>query len=151
MSNDNALRYVEPNEGKLLRVGPYGFAFKAGQSSGSGYTIAEVTVPAGMTNAPHKHPCEETMYVLDGVFEFIGGDGARHRLGAGGVVHVPGGVTHGYVNVADATGRLLLVAPVQQEDLFVDLAAASATRDPARLAEAFTRHQVEQTPVAVKT
>ena len=45
MSNVNGLRYVEPNQGKLLRVGPYGFAFKAGQSSGSGYTIAEVAVP----------------------------------------------------------------------------------------------------------
>ncbi|MGZ3426170.1 MAG: cupin domain-containing protein [Polyangia bacterium] len=146
MSKTSGLSYLAPNEGKLLRVGPYGFSFKAGRASGSNYTVAEVTVPAGMTNALHRHPCEETMYVLAGEFEFFSDDGERRRVGVGGVVHVPSRVAHGYVNRGDSTGRLLLVAPAPQEGLFDDLAEASALRDPARIADVFARHQVETFP-----
>jgi quercetin dioxygenase-like cupin family protein len=143
MSNTTSLHYLAPHEGKILPVGPYGFTFKAGRTSGSGYTLAEVTIPAGMTNALHRHPCEETMYVLAGEFEFFGDDGRRRRVGAGGVVHVASRVAHGYVNLGDSVGRLLLVAPVAQEQLFDDLSEASATRDAARMAEVFARHHVE--------
>ena len=143
MSNTTGLQIFAPNEGKVLDVGPYSFTFKAGQATGSGYTVAEVTIPARMTNALHRHPCEETMYVLAGAFEFFGEDGERRRVGAGGVVHLASRVAHGYVNLGDTIGRLLVVAPVAQEGLFDDLAEAIATRDPARMAAFTAHHQVE--------
>jgi quercetin dioxygenase-like cupin family protein len=117
------LQLLGPGEGKALKVGPYDFSFKAGRASASGYTFAEVTVPAGMTNALHRHPCEETMYVLAGEFDFFSDDGVRRRVAVGGVVNVPSRVAHGYTNVGAAPGRLILVAPVAQEALFDDLAA----------------------------
>ncbi len=143
MSNTRGLQFFAPNEGKVLQVGPYGFTFKTGQATRSGYTVAEVTIPAGTTNALHRHPCEETMYVLAGAFEFFGEEGERRRLGAGGVVHVASRVAHGYANLGDSVGRLLVVAPVAQEGLFDDLAEAIAARDPARMAAFTAHHQVE--------
>jgi len=52
-------------------------------------------------------------------------------------------VAHGYVNLGDSVGRMLVVAPAAQEGLFDDLAEAIATRDPARMAAFTAHHQVE--------
>ena len=133
--------YLQPHEGRRMRIGPFAFVFKAGHQTESGYTFAEVTVPPGAQNGPHLHPCEETMYLLSGELEFFAADGERHRLAVGASVHVPASTIHGYVNATTTDARLLVVAPVGQEDLFTDLALAAG--DPTRVAAAMARHGVK--------
>ena len=111
--------------------------------SDSGYAIAEVSAPPGAVNAPHRHPCEETMYVLEGEFEMSGEDGEKRRMGPGAVVHVPPNAVHGFVSVGETTGRLLLVAPAAQESLFDDLSEAMTSLVPGpAVAAVFARHHV---------
>lgn len=144
MFSRTAIQHLAPHEGKSLRIGKFDFSFKAGLTVGSGYMMAEIAVPPGTTKALHRHPCEETMYVLAGEFEVFDECGHTGRAGPGSVVHVPQTAAHGFVNVGETTGRLLFVAPVVQETLFDDLseAMASAAPDPA-VAVVFARHHVE--------
>jgi quercetin dioxygenase-like cupin family protein len=144
MPKNTPLVHLRPSDGKRLGVGKFGFSFKAGRAVGSAYAVAEVTAPPGVVNALHRHPNEETMYVLAGEFEMFGEDGEKRRVGPGAVIHVPQNVAHGFVNAGDGTGRLLLVAPVGQEALFDDLSEAMASPTPGpSVAAVFARHHVE--------
>jgi len=144
MSKNTPLVHLGPSDGKRLDVGKFGFSFKAGLTVGSAYAMAEVSAPPGVVNALHRHPNEETMYVLAGEFEMFGEDGERRRVGPGAVMHVPRNAAHGFVNVGEGTGRLLLVAPVGQEALFDDLSEAMASATPGQsVAAVFARHHVE--------
>jgi quercetin dioxygenase-like cupin family protein len=143
MSHNTPLVHLAPSDGKSLGIGRFGFTFKAGVAVGSGYAIAEVSAPPGAVNAPHRHPCEETMYVLEGEFEMSGEDGEKRRMGPGAVVHVPPNAVHGFVSVGETTGRLLLVAPAAQESLFDDLSEAMTSLVPGpAVAAVFARHHV---------
>jgi len=115
--------YLAPDEGKTLQIDQFHFVFKAGATTGSPYTLAEVHVPPGVSNAVHRHGCEETMGVLAGVLEFVDDAGRTTRVGAGDTIHVPSRSAHGYTNVGSVLARLLVVAPVAQEALFDNLAA----------------------------
>ena len=137
---DKHLGHLAPGEGKSLRVGVFDFTFKAGRDSASGYTFAEVTVPPGATNGPHSHPCEETMYVLSGELDFVDASGQHRRVSTEAAIHVPANAVHGYTNATATPARLLVVAPVAQEDVFAALAAANG--DPAKVADAMARHGV---------
>jgi len=144
MSTTTPLLHLGPSDGKRLGVGKFGFSFKAGRAVGSAYAVAEVTAPPGAVNALHRHPNEETMYVLAGEFEMFGQDGEKRRVGPGAVMHVPQNAAHGFVNVGESTGRILLVAPVGQEALFDDLSEAMASTTPGpSVAAVFARHHVQ--------
>jgi quercetin dioxygenase-like cupin family protein len=145
MSSHPAVRHLAPSEGKALRVGSYGFSFKAGRTTGSSYSLAEVSVAPGSRTVLHSHPREETMYVVTGDFEFFGEAGETRRAHAGAVMHVPANAIHGFQNVGDTIGRLLVVIPVAQEAFFDELAEAMqyASLQPDLVDAAFARHQVE--------
>jgi quercetin dioxygenase-like cupin family protein len=68
---------------------------------GSSIEIFDTSGPAQAGPPPHFHPWEEVYVVLSGELEVIV-DGEARVLTAGGVAHVPAGVTHGYRNVTDA-------------------------------------------------
>lgn len=68
---------------------------------GSGLEILDTSGPAGSGPPPHCHPWEEAYVVLDGRLE-VTVDGESHVVEAGGVAHVPGGVTHRYRNLTEA-------------------------------------------------
>lgn len=140
-----SVTHVPTRGGRRLRIGRYDFTIKTGRADGAGHAVVEVTVPAGAGNFLHRHPCEETMYVLAGDFELFGDDGdERRRAGPGAVMHVPANAAHGFVNVGDTDGRLLVVAPVAQEALFEDLAGAMAdASSDARVAAVFAHHRVQ--------
>lgn len=147
MPNPNQFQHVAPNEGKSLRVGPFGFCFKVSRVSNAGYAVAEVSVPPGARNAVHRHPLPETMVVLAGTLEFVGGDAEPCRVNPGSVVHVPANAPHGYTNVGDEPARLLVVMPPAQETLFDELGAAMAgDPDSAAVAQVMARHRVETDP-----
>lgn len=145
MSSHPVVRHLAPSEGKALRVGSYGFSFKAGSTTGSSYSVAEVSVAPGSRTVLHSHPCEETMYLVEGDFEFFGEVGETRRAQAGAVMHVPANAVHGFQNIGETTGRLLVVIPVAQEAFFDELAEAMEhpSAHPGLVDAAFARHHVE--------
>jgi len=126
MSNRPQLKQLMPNEGKYIPLGKIDLSFKAGHAVGSSYSVAEMTIPAGMVNPMHAHPTEETIYVLDGEFEMYGEDGHPRPAGPGCVLHVPGLAAHGFANVGAKPGRLLFVMPPTQESYFEEASKAMA-------------------------
>lgn len=78
-----------------------------------GYLIAEVVSPPGGGPAfLHTHEPQETFSVVEGVFEVYGQDehGEKYAIRAetGDMVHVPGNTPHGFKNVGDIPGRMIL-------------------------------------------
>ena len=85
-----------------------------GEATGDTYSVLQVAVaPQGGASILHTHPPQETFYVLDGTFAFLGLDeeGAPSTITAtaGAVVHIAAGAPHGYQNIGDTVGRLLLI------------------------------------------
>ena len=64
----------------------------SGAQTGS-YEIFLQEGPAGSGPPPHHHPWDEAFYVLRGEVTF-GADGQDTTVGAGTLVHIPGGTTH---------------------------------------------------------
>ncbi len=152
MSNHPALTHLAAGEGKSLPIGKIGLLYRAGTLVGSPYAISEMSVPAGSNNPQHRHPWEETLYVLEGEFEMFGDDGERRLAGPGCVMHVPPRAAHGFNNVGKTPGRLLVVASAGQEAYFEDFAEAmvAAKDDPEAIARVRARHGAEAVGPAAK-
>ncbi len=58
-----------------------------------------VDLAPGVTAPGHTHHGEEAIYVLEGEFEYVVGDGPPLRLGAGDVLFVPAETVHSARNV----------------------------------------------------
>jgi quercetin dioxygenase-like cupin family protein len=83
------------------------------QETKGAYLIVEaVSPPGGGPAFLHTHPPQETFYVMEGVYEVYGQDpdGQKYAIRAvpGDAVHVPSNVPHGFKNVGDQTGRMIL-------------------------------------------
>jgi quercetin dioxygenase-like cupin family protein len=91
-----------------------------GADTGGAYSLWEASVPPGGGPPPHTHLREEeTTYVLEGEFEFVLPGGTLLRAGPGECVRTPRGVPHGFSNVGQGSGRLLVVAaPAGVEQFF---------------------------------
>jgi len=77
------------------------------------YFMVEVrSEPGGGPAFLHTHEPQETFYVLEGIFEVYGQDenGEKYAIRAqvGDLVQVAGGVPHGFKNVGEGVGRMLL-------------------------------------------
>ena len=97
----------EAGEGKLVSARGSKMFFKATHASTNGaFSFMERTLPpGGRKPPPHIHTnCEEAFYVLDGEIEFFLGDVTVVGR-PGSFVHVPGGVSHTFGNVASEIGR----------------------------------------------
>lgn len=140
-----ALQHLTPSEGKSLRVGRFDLLFKAGAAVGSSYAVVEMTIPAGAALTLHRHPWEETMYVLEGDLELVGEHGDRLRTGPGYTMNVPSRAAHGFRNAGAIAARVLLIGPAAHEAYFDDMsrAMAGAADDPGAVAAARARHGVE--------
>lgn len=84
------------------------------QETDGAYFIVEVeSQPGGGPSFLHTHEPQETFYVLDGVFEIYGQDesGQKYALRAnvGDTIQVPGHTPHGFKNVGDKPGRMMLI------------------------------------------
>lgn len=84
-------------------------------SSGMTIGMAEVEEADPSTFRPHRHAQAETYYVLSGEGIMLL-DGAEHRLKAGSVVFIPGGVMHGARGVGSEPLRLLYVLAADRFD-----------------------------------
>ena len=84
-----------------------------GDETGGEYAVVEsITQPGDGVPLLHTHPQQETFLILEGTYEIYGQDEDGNKFAtpasAGTIVHVPGGAPHGFMNVGDAPGRLLL-------------------------------------------
>jgi quercetin dioxygenase-like cupin family protein len=77
--------------------------------SGSAATVALHRLMPGHEPRPHSHPHEQIAYIVEGRMRFFIGD-ETHDLGPGGLVVIPGGVTH--------WGEVLGDEPVINLDVF---------------------------------
>lgn len=94
-----------------------------GHQTAEKFALFELVIPpADGPPVQHKHAWQETFYVLAGTFEFSGqeDDGVSYAVLAtpGAMLHVPGGVPHGYQNVGTASGRLLVISSPSGLELF---------------------------------
>jgi quercetin dioxygenase-like cupin family protein len=94
------------------------------EQTGGHLSVLEVQSPVG-GGVPflHTHPGAETFIVLEGQFELYGqvdGRKTTYPAPAGTVVHVPSQAPHGYANVGDTPGRMMLVlhGDNQMEEFF---------------------------------
>ena len=83
-----------------------------GAETNGKYLIVEAVSPPGSgPSFSHTHIPQETFQVLEGTYEIYGRneDGKYTILASPGmVVHVPGGEPHGFMNVGDTSGRMIL-------------------------------------------
>jgi quercetin dioxygenase-like cupin family protein len=109
----------------------------SGEETDGKYAVLEsITQPNDGVPLLHTHPHQETFHVVEGSYEIFGRDEAGNKVAtpapAGTIVHVPSGAPHGFLNVGDTPGKLLLtVEPASMEDFFRDL--GTPIGDPADL------------------
>jgi len=95
---------------------------KAGSAqTGSAMTVIELTVGAKQGPGLHVHSSDDELwFVLDGEFRFKAG-GQLFTAARGDLVFGPRGKAHTFQNVADVSGRLLIVTtPAGLEGFFED-------------------------------
>lgn len=102
---------VRANDGRTMAT-PTGdqVTIKADTGTTSGaMTVLEFVIGPKQGPALHTHLREDELwYVLEGEFRFKAGD-TMLRASTGGMAFGPRGVPHGFQNVGDAPGRLLVI------------------------------------------
>jgi quercetin dioxygenase-like cupin family protein len=124
-------------EGRRLRVltDIVEIKLSGAETNGAFELIESHTPPQGGAAMLHTHPPQEPFVVVEGTFEF-GGVGPDRpytvRAGAGSVVHIPAGAPHGYQNVGDGPGRILMLFEPAgiMLDFFEELHAVVDSADP---------------------
>lgn len=70
--------------------------------------VIRLVLPAGKSMPPHQVAGAVTLQCIEGQIDVTCEDGS-HRLGAGQLLYLPGGVRHGVVGVEDASALLTIV------------------------------------------
>ncbi len=88
-----------------------------------GYEMIQaiVAIDPGVTAAKHKHPGEETIYVLEGTLEYQLEGQPPVKLKAGDVLFVPAGVPHTAKNIGKGDGAELATYTVEKGKPLVTL------------------------------
>ena len=108
-TSKKGVAHVCPAEGiRSLRIfGELVTCKVTSDQTGGAYSLFEVDTPRGGGPPPHIHHREdESFYVLEGEYEFFGGEGII-RVGVGSLLCVPRGALHAHKNVGEGEGRLL--------------------------------------------
>jgi quercetin dioxygenase-like cupin family protein len=111
------------NEGALLIARGAQLLFKAtGEETGAAFSLMDRVLPPGGRPPPaHVHPdCIEAFFLVEGALEFVL-DGERSQVGRDGFVLIPGGVSHTFVNNANAPARVLILHSPALDGYFRDL------------------------------
>jgi quercetin dioxygenase-like cupin family protein len=123
-------KLLQPGAGEALHVLDEVATFKVSAGDGRGaLSVLELECPPGGGVPLHTHDvADHVLYVLDGVFALTL-DGRRETMRPGACAVIPRGQAHGYVNVGEGRGRLLVIAtpPASAERVFLELAAMLAT------------------------
>ncbi len=114
MSNNGSQPIAVADNGKsLLVLNELMTVLLSSKETDGKYAIVEsITQPGDGVPLLHTHPQQETFLVLEGSYEIFGRDEEGNKYAtpapAGSMVHVPGGAPHGFQNVGDTPGKLLL-------------------------------------------
>jgi mannose-6-phosphate isomerase-like protein (cupin superfamily) len=87
------------------------------EQTGGHSSLYEDVRPAGAEPPLHRHPEDETFYVLDGEVTFTAAE-RDHRAAAGSIVYVPGGTAHTFQVHSRAARLLISGTPAGHERLF---------------------------------
>lgn len=116
------VRRIRRDEGAMIDVlGIYMEAKVTEAGTGGRYCCYEMQVPPGAFVPPHRHPQQETFYVVEGEAEFarLGTDGLEWLpVRTGDAVEVPGDVIHGFRNSGNSLSRILLTCTQGLETFF---------------------------------
>lgn len=75
---------------------------------------ARVDIDPGVISPKHTHPGEETIYVLEGTFEYQVGDNPPVKLKAGDVLFIPAGTAHTAKNIGKGNAAELATYTVEK-------------------------------------
>ena len=95
-----------------VALGPNRVTFLiAGEETGGTFSLTEfAAAPPPAPSAPaHRHlDADETLYILEGDFQFIL-DGKTIPAPVGSFIHIPRGIPHAVENVGATAGRMLVI------------------------------------------
>ncbi len=55
--------------------------------------VGIMTIPAGQSSAPHTHPNEQWIYLMEGQLRAVV-DGEERQVGPGELIYIPAGIVH---------------------------------------------------------
>ncbi len=145
--------HVPPGEGRSQWVLGELVTYKTtSEQTGGAYSLFEVkTWPGGGPPLHVQHREDESLYVLEGEFEFLV-EGRTITAGAGALIYVPKGNLHAHKNVGESVGRLLATqTPGGLYERFIEKAGKPAMEDspdPERLAAIGVEYGLEIVPSA---
>lgn len=84
--------------------------------------LSEMTVPQGTGAPPHRHPWDETFYVVSGCVALLV-ESESHELTPGAFIRIPGGTLHAFTGMSEEPAVLLETAPRAAEIFFRDMDA----------------------------
>ncbi len=113
MSNNGSQPILATDGKSLLVLNELMTVLLSGKETNGKYAIVEsITQPGDGVPLLHTHPQQETFLVLEGSYEIFRRDEEGNKYAtpapAGSMVHVPGGAPHGFQNVGNTPGKLLL-------------------------------------------
>jgi mannose-6-phosphate isomerase-like protein (cupin superfamily) len=118
----------------------------------AGMAVCEMSVPPGFPGPPAHvhHGFDEAIYVLDGELLVVSGRSDARPVPAGSLVLAARGTRHTFRNPSDRPVRVLGIwSPGSALEFMAEIGAAlpaSGPPDPARIAEAYRRHNSEVLP-----
>jgi quercetin dioxygenase-like cupin family protein len=112
-ANSSALTVSPSDPEQLVVLGEQITIMLPSAQTGGQFSVMEVRSDVdGGVPFLHTHLGAETFVVLEGTFELYGQvDGEKRAYAAptGTVVHIPSMAPHGYANVGDTPGRMLMI------------------------------------------
>jgi len=124
-------KLLPPGAGATLHLlGDVATTKVAANETAGGLSVVELATPAGGGVDEHVHPAnDETIYVLDGTFDVRVG-ASREVLGAGGCAFAARRTVHGFTNVGETAGRVLLISSPATHAQRVWMEMAAGLRQP---------------------
>ena len=103
----------QPGQGELRWMGETSTRFLAtGALTQQAFTMVEEKAQKGESVPLHRHSADvESFYVLEGEISFFLGNQSGQRTTAGGFVHIPAGIIHGFRIESDYARYLILTTP----------------------------------------
>jgi quercetin dioxygenase-like cupin family protein len=96
------------------------------------YAVVELVLPPGTATPLHRHLAdEESFVVLYGEVVCQAGDRAPVRIGAGGFIHIPAGMSHALEVPAGGAARVLNITTPGHERFIREAGAPGGRDEPA--------------------
>ncbi len=100
------------------------------EETGGAFFLYEDRMDGGKVTPLHTHPCDETLYVLEGEI-MIHMDGVEQRVAAGGLVVAPRGVAHAFMVVSEFARMLTLHTPGGCQGFYLGASEPVTAEQPA--------------------